>query len=50
VTFLNLAILYADQGRYGLRDAMLERLEEARQDRSGAVGEDFRDPDQLELS
>jgi hypothetical protein len=47
------AILYSDQGRHGLRDAMLERLDSARQDNesSGDVDDDdSRDPDQLELA
>jgi hypothetical protein len=50
VTLLNLAILYADQGRYGLRDAMLERLEETRLRDEGPGDSSPEDPDQLEFS
>lgn len=51
VTLLNLAILYNDQGRYGIRDAMLKRLEDMRQDSQSPGDEDgSTDPDQLELA
>lgn len=50
VTLLNLATLYADQGKYVLQDAMLERLEKARRRDRQAGHAEFHDPDQLELS
>lgn len=49
VTLMNLATLYEDQGKYVLRDVMLDRLEKERRDAKPGSEDESRDSDQLEL-